>query len=58
MPADVCPWYKGPTLLQLFDEIPVLGRDPHGPLRLPILERYMDRGVTITGKVESGRLVC
>ena len=57
VPADVCPWYKGPTLLQLFDEIPVLGRDPHGPLRLPILERYMDRGVTITGKVESGRLV-
>ncbi|KAK8795514.1 hypothetical protein WA158_000171 [Blastocystis sp. Blastoise] len=57
VPADVCSWYKGKALLDLFDSIPIMNRDPKGPLRLPILEKYMDRGVTITGKVESGRLV-
>lgn len=57
IPDGVCPWYKGPSLFQILDGLDVGGRDASAPLRLPVLEKYNDRGCTITGKVESGRLV-
>lgn len=31
-----------------------LGRDPAAPLRIPVLDRYHDRGTVALGKVESG----
>ena len=56
-PEGVCTWYSGPSLFEVLDAIQVSGRDPNGPLRLPVLDKFNDRGCVITGKVESGRLV-
>jgi peptide chain release factor subunit 3 len=61
----VCSWWKDcwtsgenntsqPTLLSLLDSLEIQGRDPTAPLRIPILDRYTDRGTIAMGKVESG----
>jgi peptide chain release factor subunit 3 len=61
----VCPWWKplwqagenntgNPTLMGLLDSLEMKGRDPKAPLRVPVLERYVDRGTIAMGKVESG----
>ena len=61
----VCPWWKkscaakenntdSPTLLQLFDNLTIGGRDPAASVRIPLLDRYTDRGTIAMGKVESG----
>mmetsp|Transcript_12652 Transcript_12652/g.25629 ORF Transcript_12652/g.25629 Transcript_12652/m.25629 type:complete len:589 (-) Transcript_12652:36-1802(-) len=61
----VCPWWKemytagehnttSPTLLSLLDSLEIMGRDANAPLRIPILDRYSDRGTIAMGKVESG----
>jgi peptide chain release factor subunit 3 len=61
----LCPWWKQswengdnntnqPTLLSLFDSLEIQGRDATAPLRIPILDRYTDRGTIAMGKVESG----
>ena len=60
-----CPWWKEsyessenntsiPTLISLLDTLEIQGRDPAGPLRIPVVERYNDRGTIAMGKVESG----
>jgi peptide chain release factor subunit 3 len=51
-----CPWYDGPSLLELLDGLSIGGRDPDGPLRVPVLDKYMDRGIICMGKVECGTL--
>lgn len=53
---DMCSWYNGPSLLEILDTIPLGDGNPDGPLRVPILDRYSDRGLTAMGKVESGTL--
>ena len=53
-PPDVCPWYSGPSLLECLDGLAVGGRDADGPLRIPVLDKYADRGLIVMGKVESG----
>ena len=61
----VCSWWKesytsaennttAPTLLSLLDSLTMKGRDATAPLRIPILDRYNDRGTIAMGKVESG----
>ena len=61
----VCPWWKGcyttgenntssSTLMGLLDTLEIQGRDPDAPLRIPVLDRYTDRGTIAMGKVESG----
>lgn len=61
----ICPWWKEtyeanennteiPTLISLLDTLEIKGRDPAGPLRIPIVERYNDRGTIAMGKVECG----
>lgn len=51
----LCSWYKGPSLLEILDELPVENRDPNGPLRIPILDKMKDATkMIIHGKVESG----
>ncbi|KAG7361359.1 translation elongation factor EF-1 subunit alpha [Nitzschia inconspicua] len=61
----VCSWWKQswtsgenntnqPSLLRLFDSLEIQGRDPTAPLRIPVLDRYTDRGTIAMGKVESG----
>lgn len=53
-------WSKGEnntgvgTLLGLLDSLEIKGRDSAAPLRIPVLERYTDRGTIAMGKVESG----
>lgn len=60
-----CSWWKGcyessenntniSTLITLLDNLEISGRDPDGPLRIPVIERYNDRGTIAMGKVESG----
>ena len=39
----VCPWSEGPSLLELLDGMTIPGRDPEGPLRIPVLDKYNDR---------------
>ena len=63
-PAE-CSWWKKmytagennttcPTLVSLLDSLEIAGRDAAAPLRIPVLERYSDRGTIAMGKVESG----
>lgn len=62
---QVCPWWQKccaanenntstPTLIGLLDSVEIKGRDPKAPLRIPVLDRYIDRGTIAMGKVESG----
>lgn len=44
------------TLISLLDNLEIQGRDPVAPLRIPVLERYNDRGTIAMGKVESGTI--
>jgi peptide chain release factor subunit 3 len=52
--GDVCPWYKGMTLIQILDKLPFKERDPNDPLRIPIIDKMTDKGVIAHGKIESG----
>lgn len=63
--SSVCPWWekcwqsgenqtKSSTLISLLDSLEISGRDASAPLRVPILDRYTDRGTIAMGKVESG----
>eukprot|EP01083_Nonionella_stella_P131941 401129_1 len=63
----VCPWWKDcytnndnntsdPTLMSLLDRLEMKGRDPNAPVRIPVLDRYTDRGTIAMGKVESGTI--
>lgn len=55
VPQATCAWYfGGKTLLQILDEMPVPPREKFGPLRISILDKTIDRGVVVFGKVESG----
>lgn len=67
VPGDRCGWWANmvkesanntgdATLLDLLDSLTVDGRDPLKPLRIPVLDRYYDRGTVILGKVENGTL--
>ena len=51
-----CPWYKGPTLIELLDSIEVPQRNDTGPVRLPILDRYKENSLYLMGKLENGTL--
>uniref|UniRef100_A0A7N0UT95 Tr-type G domain-containing protein n=2 Tax=Kalanchoe fedtschenkoi TaxID=63787 RepID=A0A7N0UT95_KALFE len=50
----VCPWWSGPCLFEALDGIQVPPRDPNGPFRLPIIDKFKDMGTVVMGKVESG----
>lgn len=54
VPESTCSWYKGETMLSLLDAIAIEGRDPNAPLRIPILDKFTDRGTGIMGKIETG----
>ncbi|CEG35157.1 translation elongation factor 1 [Plasmopara halstedii] len=50
------PWYEGDSLINHMDTLHIGNRNPDGPLRVPILDRYAERGTIAMGKVESGTL--
>mmetsp|Transcript_15881 Transcript_15881/g.23918 ORF Transcript_15881/g.23918 Transcript_15881/m.23918 type:complete len:623 (+) Transcript_15881:114-1982(+) len=63
--AENCPWWREcysqgtnntstPTLISTLDAFNISDRDPDGKLRIPVLDRYMERGCVVMGKVESG----
>jgi peptide chain release factor subunit 3 len=67
VPPEKCPWWKEyyttgahntplPTLLSTLDALAITGRNADGPLRIPCLDRYFERGCVVLGKVESGTL--
>jgi len=62
-----CPWWKEmysggvhnttqPTLLSILDSLTIPNRNADGPLRVPCLDRYFERGCVVLGKVESGTI--
>ena len=55
--GDRCPWYKGPTLIEILDDLPVENRNITGPLRIPILDKSKEENkITAFGKIESGMI--
>lgn len=53
---SVCPWWDGPCLFEALDAIEVPLRDPKGPFRMPIIDKFKDMGTVVMGKVESGSI--
>ncbi|KAK9748947.1 hypothetical protein RND81_02G092300 [Saponaria officinalis] len=53
---SVCPWWSGPSLFEAMDSIEGPPRDPQGPLRIPIIDKFKDMGTVIMGKIESGTI--
>ena len=51
-----CPWYTGPTLIELLDSIEAPKRNDTGPVRLSVLDRYKEKNLYIMGKLENGVL--
>jgi peptide chain release factor subunit 3 len=54
--TTVCSWYKGPTLMQVLDQVELPYRNEKAPLRIPVFDRMKDRGIVCFGKVEAGTL--
>ena len=52
--TDKCNWYKGPSLIELLDEVKLEPRFPSGELRIPILDKMKEKDLVIHGKVENG----
>ncbi|XP_057995155.1 uncharacterized protein LOC110639734 isoform X2 [Hevea brasiliensis] len=51
---SVCPWWNGPCLFEALDAIEVPPRDPKGPFRMPIIDKFKDMGTVVMGRAESG----
>ncbi|XP_047317128.1 eukaryotic peptide chain release factor GTP-binding subunit ERF3A [Impatiens glandulifera] len=52
----VCPWWNGPCLFEVLDAIEIPLRDPKGPFRMPLIDKFKDMGTVVMGKVESGSI--
>ncbi|KAF8702152.1 hypothetical protein HU200_033079 [Digitaria exilis] len=53
---SICSWWDGPCLFEVLDHIEVPLRDPKGPVRMPIIDKYKDMGTVVMGKMESGTI--
>ncbi|KAK1419763.1 hypothetical protein QVD17_29076 [Tagetes erecta] len=56
MDKKICPWWNGQCLFEALDGIEVPPRDPDGPFRMPIIDKFKDMGTVVMGKVESGSI--
>ncbi|CAN7063826.1 unnamed protein product, partial [Brassica oleracea var. botrytis] len=56
MDPKVCPWFSGPSFFEVLNSIEVPPRDPNGPFRMPIIDKFKDMGTVVMGKVESGSI--
>ncbi|KAL8905077.1 MAG: hypothetical protein Q9207_002851 [Kuettlingeria erythrocarpa] len=56
VPAEVCSWYSGPSLLEYLDNLKSLERKINAPFMMPINGKYKDMGTMIEGKIEAGVL--
>jgi len=52
----IVPWWTGPSLLELLDNLPLVDRKINGAVMMPISEKYKDLGTVVVGKLESGRM--
>ncbi|CAN4086642.1 unnamed protein product [Withania somnifera] len=52
----VCRWWDGPCLFEALDAVEVPPRDPEGPLRIPIIDKFKDMGTVVMGKIETGSI--
>jgi len=50
----VAPWYKGGTLFEVLDNTDPLPRDPLGPFRMSVIDKYKEMGTIAMGKSEAG----
>lgn len=46
--------YKGNTLFEVLDNTDPLPRDPLGPFRMSVIDKYKDMGTIAMGKSEAG----
>jgi len=54
---EQCPWYDGPTMMSYLDGLPAVERKADAPLRIPVVDSFKDRGLTvIMGKIEAGTI--
>ncbi|KAF5177622.1 Elongation factor 1-alpha [Thalictrum thalictroides] len=53
---STCPWWDGPCLFEALDTVEVTLRDPKGPVRMPIIDKFKDMGTVVMGKIESGTI--
>ncbi|TID29739.1 hypothetical protein CANINC_001657 [Pichia inconspicua] len=51
-----CPWYKGPSLLEYLDHMPLEQRKINDPFMLPVSGKMKDLGTVVEGKIESGHV--
>ncbi|KAG8083565.1 hypothetical protein GUJ93_ZPchr0015g6876 [Zizania palustris] len=56
MDKSICSWWDGPCLFEVLDRIEVPLRDPKGPFRMPIIDKFKDMGTVVMGKIESGTI--
>lgn len=57
IPKNVCSWYNGGCLIEVLDGLKLDRKNIDGPLRIPIIDKYRDMGVTVAiGKIESGKV--
>jgi peptide chain release factor subunit 3 len=56
MGQEICPWWSGPSFFEVLDSIEIPPRDPNGPFRMPIIDKFKDMGTVVMGKVESGSI--
>lgn len=54
VPEDICKWYRGPSFIQLLDELPPISRKMDGPFIMPVADKFKDMGTVLMGKVEAG----
>ncbi|KAL6012127.1 hypothetical protein ACLOJK_002604 [Asimina triloba] len=53
---SLCNWWDGQCLFEALDAIEVPPRDPKGPLRMPIIDKFKDMGTVVMGKIECGSI--
>lgn len=53
---EICTWYKGPYLIEALDNIEIEPRNIDGPIRIPVLDKSLNNGLSIFGKIESGSI--
>jgi len=50
-------WFEGLSLVETLDTLSIKNKRSGGPLRIPVIDRFKDRGVQcLLGKIESGTL--
>jgi peptide chain release factor subunit 3 len=54
IPAGVCSFYDGPSLLEYLDSMAALERKVNAPFMMPINGKYRDMGTLVEGKIEAG----